>query len=115
MTFITVLDAGKGIFGLITGYTGLNCHGHAGERVGAERPSDPAVGKAAFEFVTTSRPRYYRWRVWQIVAIDAQKALPTANLCRFPRAGLRAACLADAGVLEEANTAIAFLATEKEL
>ena len=115
MTFITVLDAGKGVFGLTTGYTGLNGHGRAGERVGAKPTSCPDVGKAAFEFVGTNGGRYYCWRVWQVVAVDVQKPLPTANLCRFARAGFRAACLADARVLEKANTAIAFLATEKEL
>jgi hypothetical protein len=71
MTFITVLDSGKGVFGLTTSYTGLNCHGRAGERVGAEPTSCPAVGKAAFEFVSTNGDRYYCWRVWQVVAIDA--------------------------------------------
>ena len=71
MTFITVLDAGKGVFGLTTGYTGLNGHGRAGERVGAEPTSCATVGKAAFEFVTSNGGRYYCWSVRQIVAIDA--------------------------------------------
>jgi hypothetical protein len=59
MTFITVLDAGKGVCGLTTGHTGLNCEGCASERMGAEATSCPTVGKAAFELVSTNGGRYY--------------------------------------------------------